>query len=175
MPPPVGAQQSSYQQQTSFQGEASSYYGSSQTQSRDVQRDDNTFIGRMTGAIKRTPSPQQFFDSASKQVMGGLAAAGSALGSIMEVDSNADRDEYRRHDDRDGFSDHERWSEEADERQRITAVEAESGKRVEAARSAREEKGKSKSKRTVAIVVSSDYDAGDEFDDGAFHTEHGVR
>ncbi|KAF2168832.1 hypothetical protein M409DRAFT_52835 [Zasmidium cellare ATCC 36951] len=173
MPPPVGAQQSSYQQ-TSYQGEASSYYGSSsQTQSRDVRRDDNTFIGRMTGAIKRTPSPQQFFDSASKQVMGGLAAAGSALGSIMEVESNGDHDEYRRRDDRDGFSDHERWSEEADERQRVTAVEAESGKRVDAARREREEKGKNKAKRTVAIVVSADFDAGDDAYEGDFRTEHG--
>lgn len=175
MPPAVGAQQSSYQQ-TSYQGEASSYYGSSsQAQSRSVQRDDNTFIGRMTGAIKRTPSPQQFFDSASKQVMGGLAAAGSALGSIMEVDSNGDRDEYRRRDENDGFSDHERWSEEADERQRITAVEGESGRRAEAARSAREEKGKGRSKRAVAIVVSADVDSGDAIHEEAFHTEHAVR
>ncbi|EME39287.1 hypothetical protein DOTSEDRAFT_75123 [Dothistroma septosporum NZE10] len=169
MPPPVGAEG-----QVSYQGEASSYYDSTETQSRDV-RDDRTFIGRMTGAIKRTPSPQQFFDSASKQVMGGIAAAGTALGSIMEVDSNAgqyserrSRDQSRLREEREGFSDHERWSEEADERNRITVVEKDSEKR---AKDAAKDKGKGSSKRAVAVVVSADV-PDEQGHEGVF-TEHG--
>lgn len=170
MPPPVGAEG-----QASYHGEASSYYASTETQSREI-RDDRTFIGRMTGAIKRTPSPQQFFDSASKQVMGGIAAAGTALGSIMEVDSNADpysergsRSQSRLRQEREGFSDHERWSEEADERHRISTVEADSEK---GAKNAAKDKGKGRSKRAVAVVVSAD--VGDEQEHEGMFTEHGV-
>lgn len=128
----------------------------------------------MSGIVRRTPSPQQFFDSASKQVTAGLAAAGSALGSIMEVESNdghayEERRERSRSRHDDGFSDHERWSEEAEEKQRITAIEAESSRRMDTAK----DKGKGRSKRAVAVVVSADVDD-DSQDEGVFHTEHGV-
>lgn len=130
IPPPVGAEG-----QMGFQGtgEAASYYGTSsssqaQARSTDVRRSDETFLERASGIMRRTPSPQQFFDSASKQVTAGLAAAGSALGSIMEVESNADQTSERhdrsgsRHEEREGFSDHERWSEEAEERQQFSTA-----------------------------------------------------
>ncbi|EGP86172.1 uncharacterized protein MYCGRDRAFT_45149 [Zymoseptoria tritici IPO323] len=128
-------------------------------QSRNVeqQRTDATFLGRMSGVIRRTPSPQQFFDTASRQVAAAGAAAGAALSSIIEVESNhGDRAEEvvmnARREERDGFSDHERWSEEADDRQRT---------------------GKSgKAKRTVAVVLSADFDPREEADDADFYTEH---
>lgn len=170
MPPPVG-------------GEASEYYGVAQ--SRDAQheehRDESSFYGQVRGALRRTPSPQQFFDQASRQAQAAAAAAGAALGSIMEED----RDDYYRQDtrserrerreDREGFSDHERWSEEAEEKQRVGVVEAESEKRADAARSAREEKGKGRAKKSVAIVVSADTGRASAYEqDSTYHTEHAV-
>ena len=151
-------------------GSASAYYDASSTTSRNVtERNDATFLGRV---MRRTPSPQQFFDNASKQVMGGMAAAGKALGSIMEVDSRDQSEERRRIDDREGFSDHERWSEEAEDRQRINTIErdTETSKRG----STKGTKGKGRAKRTVAIVVSADVEDHDTSDEDAFHTEHGV-
>ncbi|KAF2209932.1 hypothetical protein CERZMDRAFT_29429, partial [Cercospora zeae-maydis SCOH1-5] len=133
------------------------------TTSRNVtERNDATFLGRV---MRRTPSPQQFFDHASRQVMGGMAAAGKALGSIMEVDSRDHSEERRRLDEREGFSDHERWSEEAEDRQRINTVEK-GGK-------AGTRDGKSSAKRTVAVVLSADVDDHDTAHEDAFRTEHG--
>lgn len=57
---------------------------------------------RMSGALRRTPSPQQFIEGAGKTVATGFAAAGAAMGkalaSIREEDKYADNP----------------WSEEAD-------------------------------------------------------------
>ena len=187
-PPPGGPSQMAG-------GEASSYYN--ETQSRDVQQQqqqqqemDSTWYGRMTGAIKRTPSPQQFLDSASKQVSAGMAAAGAALGSIMEGSDEESYDdargtggrrgskrrEERTTEEREGFSDHERWSEEADERQRVGPMEAESERRAEAARNAREAKGRGRAKKAVAVVVSADTNADieHEYGDEEYRTEHAV-
>jgi len=171
VPPPVGAQQSS-----SYSGEAASYYSS---QTRETERNDQTFLSRVGGVIRRTPSPQQFFDSASKQVSAGWAAAGSALGSIMEVDSNHDEFEERqetrasRQEEREGFSDHERWSEEVEEKQRIGGIHSESVRRADDAKNIREDKGKGRAKRAVAIVVSADVHEDDNDYGDAYHTEHG--
>lgn len=151
-------------------GSASAYYDASSTTTRNVsERNDASFLGRV---MRRTPSPQQFFDNASKQVMGGMAAAGKALGSIMEVNSRDQSEERPRLDEREGFSDHERWSEEAEDRQRINIVERDSdaAKRSNVSGG----KGKQSAKRTVAIVVSADVDCYDTSNDDAFHTEHGV-
>ncbi|CZT17971.1 uncharacterized protein RCC_03810 [Ramularia collo-cygni] len=143
-----------------YGGNASSYYAESSTQSRSAeQRTDATFFTRMSGAIRRTPSPQQFFDSASRQVVAAGAAAGAALSSIMEVDSNGDRHERVARDERDGFSDHERWSEEAEELQKTDNGRG---------------KGKERAKRTVAVVLSAEsHSSYTAHDDSAFHTEHG--
>jgi hypothetical protein len=138
----------------------------------------------MAGVVKRTPSPQQFFDSATKGVTAGMAAAGAALGSIMEGGSDEEYDERRqsnrprerraRTDERDGFSDHERWSEEAEEKQRVSAVEAESERRAKVARSVRDEKGKGRAKRAVAVVVSADAVNVDADSNAGYTTEHAV-
>ena len=169
MPPPVG-------------GEAASYYAGRSTHAQTEQQQqqhDASWYGQVRGAIRRTPSPQQFFDSASKQVGAAAAAAGAALGSIIEED----KDPYYEDDRRRGragegevFSDHERWSEEAEEKTRVGAVEAESGKRADAAlRSARDGKGTGKSKRTVAVVVSAGSGSESAYEqDSTFHSEHAV-
>nr|OQO26082.1 hypothetical protein B0A51_05812 [Rachicladosporium sp. CCFEE 5018] len=169
-PPPAG-------------GEASSYYSASEMQSRSVQQqqqqpDDGTFFGQVKGAMRRTPSPQQFFDTASRQVGAAAAAAGSALGRIMEED----KDEYyvqgqgqrrERKEEREGFSDHERWSEEAEEKMHVGPVEIESGKRAGVARTARDAQGRASGKKSVAIVVSADLDNdGHDDNEADYRTEH---
>jgi hypothetical protein len=170
-------------------GEASTYYNQSSTttQSRDVNvqqsQQDGTWYGRVQGVIKRTPSPQQVFDSATKGVSAGMAAAGAALGSIMEGSDEEYDDRRRRGRDSrrndEGFSDHERWSEEADERQRVSAsaVEVESSRRADNARSLRGEKGTRGAKKAVAVVVSADTftDVGyNDHSSAEFTTEHAV-
>ncbi|KAF5525556.1 hypothetical protein CGCA056_v002315 [Colletotrichum aenigma] len=120
-------------------------YGTTGDASRDADVSAETWGARMSGALRRTPSPQQFFESAGKTVTAGVAAAGAvagrALAAIREEDKNA-------------YADHETWSEEADARKERSSVPREPGKR----------------RRTVAIVVSAD-SHGDDFDDDGFH-EH---
>lgn len=160
-PPPGGVDITG----ASYGGSTSAYYDASSTTTREaVARNDQTFLGRM---MRRTPSPQQFFDSASKQVMGGMAAAGKALGSIMEVDSRDHSEERRQLEEREGFSDHERWSEEAEEKQRINSSE-----RIHDRTGTASGKGKGRAKKTVAVVLSAD--VLHFSDEDAFHTEHGV-
>jgi hypothetical protein len=168
MPPPVG-------------GEASSYYAgrsthTEQQQQQQRQNDEASWYGQVRGAIRRTPSPQQFFDSASKQVGAAAAAAGAALGSIIEEDKDPYYEDGGRRRDGEVFSDHERWSEEAEEKTRVGAVEAESGKRADAAlRSARDDKGKGKSRKTVAVVVNADSGSESAYgEDDTYHSEHAV-
>lgn len=176
-------------------GEAASYY-QQDAQSRDVyasgqqQYEQSGWYGRVQGVMRRTPSPQQFFDSASKQVSAGFAAAGAALGSIVEEERDDDYQDNRRASrsgerrterrtagkeerEKEGFSDHERWSEEADEKQRVSTVEAESTRRVGAAKE--EGQGKSRAKRSVAVVVSADTNADiAAYEDSGYRTEHAV-
>ena len=64
----------------------------------------------MSGALRRTPSPQQFFDSAGKTVAAGMAAAGAAVGSALAA---------IREEDKGAYADHETWSEEADAKKKV--------------------------------------------------------
>ncbi|KAH8778876.1 hypothetical protein F5883DRAFT_221720 [Diaporthe sp. PMI_573] len=89
---------------------------------------------RMSGALRRTPSPQNILDRAGKTVAAGVAAAGTAMGSALAA---------IREEDKAAFADHETWSEEADAKdEKGTASQA-------------RDHG-SKKRKTVAIVVSSD-------------------
>ncbi|KAH8699159.1 hypothetical protein BGW36DRAFT_294176 [Talaromyces proteolyticus] len=114
----------------------------------DVRQDDSTVMGRMQGALRRTPSPQQILDGASRRVAAGMAAAGAMVGGAL----SSIREE------RGDFEDHSRWSEEADSRARGAA---ETGLRTAPS---------SNKKRTVALVVSADPLSG-ESDDISL-TEH---
>ena len=104
---------------------------------------------RMSGALRRTPSPQQFFEHAGKSVSAGMAAASAAAGRALAA---------IREEDKAAFNDHETWSEEAD------------------ARRERPGEGRprdpSKRRRTVAIIVSADNNV-QEDEDGFM--EHAVR
>ncbi|KAL2155570.1 hypothetical protein VTH82DRAFT_312 [Thermothelomyces myriococcoides] len=99
-------------------------------------------------ALRRTPSPQQFFDSARRTVAAGVTAAGAAVGSALAA---------IREEDRTAFADHETWSEEVDAKQERAAAPPPA-------------KDTSKRRKKVAIVVSADSGLGDIDADG-FH-EH---
>lgn len=138
----------------------------------DVTNSQNeSFVSQMRGAIRRAPSPQKMFEGASKRVSAGMAMLGRGLGSVNE---EAPGDDY---------VDHERWSEEADTRERETAGVGAAMTGAAAAAGAaslygsRDGAGKSTSRRTVAIVVSAESDdrRDDQDDeDASYHIEHTV-
>ena len=68
-------------------------------------QEDATLMGRMSGMVKRAPSPGQSYDWASKQLAAGVAAAGALVGGALTSIREGEQDD---------FKDHERWSEEAD-------------------------------------------------------------
>ncbi|KAL2871803.1 uncharacterized protein BJX67DRAFT_340662 [Aspergillus lucknowensis] len=70
-------------------------------------QEDASMVARMQGALRRTPSPQQIFDGASKRVVAGMAAAGAFVGGALTS---------IREENRGDFEDHSRWSEEAQSR-----------------------------------------------------------
>ncbi|KAK5014985.1 hypothetical protein BJ546DRAFT_1058514 [Cryomyces antarcticus] len=143
--------------------------------------DDSSLLTRMSGAIRRTPSPQQLFDGASRKVAAGVAAAGAVVGGALSS---------IREEDRDGFGEHEVWSEEADVRRAEVLnterdIDAGAAGRVTAGAVGRSQdalrgKGGSGSgsgslrRKTVAIVVSAESDAGSLQDDeeATYRPEH---
>lgn len=116
--------------------------------------EDQSMIERMSGAIRRTPSPQQIFDGASRRVVAGVAAAGAAVGGALSS---------IREEDKKDFEDHSRWSEEAE----TQASEAPSQRGAEA-------RGKPNGKRkAVAVVLSAESDY-HHSEDVSYHQEHAV-
>ncbi|KAK4101857.1 hypothetical protein N658DRAFT_495792 [Parathielavia hyrcaniae] len=99
-------------------------------------------------ALRRTPSPQQFFDSAKRTVAAGMTAAGAAVGSALAA---------IREEDKVAYADHETWSEEADAKKDRAVAPSQS-------------KDANKRRKKVAIIVSADNRL-DDIDAGAFH-EH---
>ncbi|KAF3071083.1 hypothetical protein GL218_00264 [Daldinia childiae] len=96
---------------------------------------------------RRTPSPQQFFSSASKTVAAGVAGVGAAVGSALAA---------IRDDDKDAYADHETWSEEAEARKEKPTPP--------------QPRDSTKRRKTVAIVVSANTNT-DDLDAEGFH-EH---
>ncbi|KAL5002487.1 hypothetical protein BDV10DRAFT_102641 [Aspergillus recurvatus] len=72
-----------------------------------LAQEDASVMARMQGALRRTPSPQQIFDGASKRVAAGVAAAGAFVGGALTS---------IREEGRGDFEDHSRWSEEVESR-----------------------------------------------------------
>ena len=124
----------------------------------------SSYVARMSGALKRAPSPQEIFDNAARKVSAGVGAVGavvgSALSSIREEDKNA-------------FKDHKTWSEEAE----LRKTGASNGATSATSKTLSQRSPASASnvkRRTVAVVISADAD-GDGLDDGGdYHTEHAV-
>ncbi|KAK4042754.1 hypothetical protein C8A01DRAFT_44250 [Parachaetomium inaequale] len=100
-------------------------------------------------ALRRSPSPQQFFDSARRTVAAGVTAAGAAVGSALAA---------IREEDKTAYADHETWSEEADAKQDRAAGPSQSSKDA------------NKRRKKVAIVISADNHL-DDMDADGFH-EH---
>ncbi|KAK9437486.1 peroxin 22-like protein [Metarhizium brunneum] len=92
---------------------------------------------RMSGALRRTPSPQHFFDSTGKTVAAGMAAAGAAVGKALASIREEDK----------AYGENP-WQEEADAKKGRAPATGE------------------KSRKTVAIVVSADTKISDISDDG---------
>ncbi|KAK2762289.1 hypothetical protein FQN54_001299 [Arachnomyces sp. PD_36] len=109
----------------------------------DPEYDENGMIARMQGALRRTPSPQQIFDGASKRITAGMAAAGAVVGGALTS---------IREEDRDAFDDHSRWSEEAAARG-LQGVQPGAGE--SSVLPTRPPIGMEKKQKSVAIVVSS--------------------
>ncbi|KAL8918209.1 MAG: hypothetical protein Q9208_007485 [Pyrenodesmia sp. 3 TL-2023] len=132
------------------------------------QLQDESFMTRMSGAIRRTPSPQQIFDGASRRVVAGVSAAGAAVGGAL----SAIREEDRR-----DFEDHSRWSEEAETRATTATAPAPPDQRsVEASKSVTlaslgGAKG-GKKRRTVAVVVSADIGHHEPEEEVSYIQEH---
>jgi hypothetical protein len=134
--------------------------------------------------MRRTPSPQQAFDSVKKFGAAGIAAAGAAMGGALSAIREESTESRSRGVDRrteEGFSDHERWSEEAEKR---VASHADQSRDVVSTNVAGfgESTGAVPKQYTggrrkmVAIVVSSETLLGDlQEDDGKYHSEHAVR
>lgn len=114
--------------------------------------EDASMMARMSGALRRTPSPQQIFDGASRRVVAGVAAAGAAVGGALSS--------IREEDKRD-FEDHSRWNEEAQARATGSTMqghqEARAGPPMDV--SSRQPPLGSKTgdkRKAVAIVISAD-------------------
>lgn len=130
-------------------------------------QEDNTLVGRMSGALKRAPSPATSYDWATGKVVAGMAAAGALIGGALGSVKERNQDDYE---------DHERWSEEAENRdgsQEIkqgikrqgTAHEFFSGE-VELPKPV---VLRQKKKKSVAIVVSAVEHAADGVDEVGHH------
>ena len=106
--------------------------------------DDAGMMARMHNTLRRTPSPQQIFDGASKRVAAGVAAAGAFVGGLTSIQEENRRD----------FEDHSRWSEEVESREQADAPTTMSGA-LPTRGVANAPPAFDKKKKTVAIVVSS--------------------
>ncbi|GAP83657.2 putative peroxin 22-like protein [Rosellinia necatrix] len=105
---------------------------------------------QMSGALRRTPSPQQLLSNAGKTVAAGVAGVGAAVGSALAA---------IREEDRNAYADHETWSEEAEAR-----------KEKPSSKSSPRPYDSGRRRKTVVIVVSADASV-DDFDEVEFH-EH---
>jgi hypothetical protein len=115
--------------------------------------EEQGMMARMSGALRRTPSPQQIFDGASRRVAASVAAAGAAVGGALASIREEDKRDYE---------DHTRWSEEAESRRvasQPAVSEAAVGTRLEDDVSQRQPPliPKSADKRkSIAIVISAE-------------------
>jgi hypothetical protein len=118
---------------------------------------DTGMMSKVSDVLRRTPSPQQFFDEASRRVTAGVAAAGAAFGSALSSIREEEKVEYE---------DHSRWSEEANTRGRNNNNNAQTVQVPTAPKSDR--------RKTVAVVVSAESKHAHDHDDMGYSQEHAV-
>ena len=121
-------------------------------------------MARMQGALRRTPSPQQIFDGASKRVVAGVTAAGAFVGGAL----TSIREDNKGEGD---YEDHSRWSEEAQTRAHERSQQSAIAPTMSGGLPSRPTHILEKDKKVVVIVVSSVSSA----DDDDFPSEHAVR
>ncbi|KAF2874062.1 hypothetical protein BDV95DRAFT_626894 [Massariosphaeria phaeospora] len=138
--------------------------------SHGLAHDDEGLMGRVQGVIRRTPSPQQLFDTVSKKTVAGFAAAGAAAGAALASIREEDKDDY---------ADHNRWSEESRLRRNVEAQSAQSAAAVDTqtrsfAASVRGGPQTTGGRRkTVAIVISAESLMDNPHDeDGSYRSEN---
>lgn len=144
-------------------------HDSRDTLSQGVVHEDAGLLQRVQGVIRRTPSPQQVYDTVSKKAVAGVAAAGAAAGAMLAS---------IREEDKDDFGDHSRWSEEArlkanveaQSSQSATAVDTQTRSFAASVRTGPQTTGGRR--KTVALVVSAESLMDHHDDDGSYRTEN---
>lgn len=145
-----------------------------------IQMEEEGVVARMTGALRRSPSPQQIFDGASRRVAASVAAAGAVVGGALSS---------IREEDKRGFEDHTRWSEEAGGRieggdAKRAAPPTQEGPKLESraveALSSTHQSTLSgtrttRKRKSVAIVVSTASDDQHQNEEITHHEENAVR
>ena len=130
--------------------------------------EDQSIAARMSGALRRTPSPQQIFDGARRNVVAGVTAAGAVVGGALSSITEEGKG---------GYEDHSRWSEEAESQQGEPSRKGPELRDLEGSTSSRQttqSKIKASGKRkTVAIVISAETDY-EHAEDAGYHQEHAV-
>lgn len=118
-PPAVGGFQGP-PPQGGFQGPPpqGGFQGSREVDTRSTtieQTEDTGLVARMSNAIgiQRAPSPGQAYNWASRGISAGVAAAGAVVGGALNSFTDQGKE---------GFDDHERWSEEAEQRDTVQSI-----------------------------------------------------
>ena len=143
-------------------------------QGQPIPPEDPGLMARMSGALRRTPSPQQFFDQAGRRVTAGVAAAGAAVTGAVGGALGSIREENKV-----DYEDHSRWSEEAAVRasSNIAASGPLAGPSSTFGVGAPQVPAAARSgdrRKTVAIVMSAENSHGDHSQDATYHQEHAV-
>lgn len=170
-PPPPGYSNGPPQE---FQGPPSGFEGPPPAQAPFAPSPDGrgveeqSIAARMSGALRRTPSPQQIFDGARRNVVAGVTAAGAAVGGALSLIAEEGKG---------GYEDHSRWSEEADSQHGEPSRKGPELRDLEGSTSSRQTtqsttKGSCK-RKTVAIVVSAETDY-EHSEDAKYHQENAV-
>lgn len=141
----------------------SSYADAREGETRQPE-ESSSYMARMSGALKRTPSPQQVFDGASRTVVGGLAAASAVLGNAL----SSIREEVKN-----PYADHRTWSEEAELRR--AGISDISDRPTASSSQTKAEKApvsRNIQRKSVAIVISAASGHGALHDEEDYHYEH---
>lgn len=136
-----------------------------------VRENEQDILSRAQGIIRRTPSPQQLFDTVSKKTAAGWAAAGAAAGAALASIREEDKDDY---------GDHSRWSEEATIRRNVEAQSSQSAAAVATqsksfAASVKNPPTGGKRKTVVLVVSAESLMDSQHDDDASYRSENAVR
>jgi hypothetical protein len=135
-----------------------------------VRDDERDILSRAQGIIRRTPSPQQLFDTVSKKTAAGWAAAGAAAGAALASIREEDKDDY---------GDHSRWSEEAAIKRNVEAQSSQSAAAVDTqtrsfAASVKNPPTGGKRKTVVLVVSAESLMDNPHHDEGSYRSENAV-